>query len=413
MSTVTDTEIDPMAGLAEGEDHASAASKFFNNASPDKLVEKVDKPADKPADKTPPAKTPTKPADDPLASIVKLPGKEAPQETKAELPADLTKDIDDLKDPDEKSKGATDWKTLKTISKEARTKAYQLEQQLATATKAMEELKKTAPVDEATKARIGDLETQNKVLSERLKVLDLRSHPEFEQKFLRPLKSAKQAITALFKTEEIDADIEEMLSLKGRKFNEAASEILERLTPIARVKFQKSLDQIIEAQTGADDALQQADEFLKTAHTTNGARSRAAFDQVGAQFQGLFVPAVVDEKADDAAKASAAEYNAALANVGKQAEQLAFGQIDERGAASMAHRAALFDFVIEKGIPRIGTIYQNAMKQLVEKIQLQEQQIAELTAASPKAPGGAGSGVSTADDKPADEDHLSAARRYF
>lgn len=314
-----------------------------------------------------------------------------------------------LQAPPENAKSRAGWDELKKRATEFRTRAASLEQENAALKKQLEEHGKSAPVDEATKARLAELEQQNKIFSDRLKVLDLRSHPEFEQKFIVPQNAAKQAIAAILQTEEVDATVDELLSLKGRKFNEAVSDVLEKLTPFARVKFQAQLDKFIEAQAGADAALAEADEFLKNARQHGAAKNRAIFDQVGAKFKDTFVPATIDDKASDAEKAELEKYNRALASVQKRAEQYGLGQIDEPTAAEIAHKAALYDFMLEAGLPRVGAVYGQVIDAQSAEIAALKKQVEELTAAAPKPPGSS----SAVDTPPENESHFDAAKRYL
>ena len=116
--------------------------------------------------------------------------------------------------------------------------------------------------------------------------------------------------------------------------------------------------------------------------------------------------------ASDADKKSATTYNEALAGVTRQAEQYAFGQIDEQGAADLAHKAALYEFAMHHGIPRIASMYGAAISQRDSRISELEGQVKALTAASPRLDGGSG-GVSISDAPTQGDSHLEAARKYF
>lgn len=382
--------------------HLADAQKFFapKDAAPAAPAPKA---APAPVATTPPAN----PADK-IASVVKLPGAkpvEAPPAADVVV-EDVAKD---LAAPDEKSKSFTGWKELKTRAQTYAEKAAKLERELAVATKTAAEAKSTAPVDDATRSRLAELEEQNKSFSERLKVLDLRNHPEFVSKYLTPQEQAKNKLLAIAKSDEVDVNVDSLLALSGKKFNSAVSETLESLTPYARVQFQAALDTLLSARVGADEALAKADESLKAMSSHSGARSRAEFDKVAKDYTGLYAPVTPDEKADDAAKQAAAAYNADLAAVTKAAEQYAFGALDERKAAELAHKAAMFDFTLSRGIPRIGELYNAELAANAEKIAALEKQVADLTKASPRISGGAGG--SSTDAPRGEESHLEAARR--
>lgn len=379
--------------------HRAAAEKFFSADADDTSPDPQPAPAAAPAAETKPATT----APDPLAAVLKSAQKAAPAAAPAAEPQ--LEDIDKgLQAPREDSKSRAGWDELKKRASEERKIRLELEAKLKTAP--------TATVDEATKARLAELETQNKTYSERLKLLDLRSHPEFVAKYVEPANAAKAAMESIAKTDEVDVNVGEILTMKGKALNAAVSDVMDKMTPYARVKFQAALDQYFATQVGADQAIAQADETLKTLRQTGGAKSRASFDEVAKNYSEAFVPAQVDDKAPDADKQAAAAYNAALASIGKQAETYAFGQIDERGVADLSHKAALYEFTMNHGIPRIAALYGAELSKASSRIAELEKQVKALTGASPTLDGGSGAPVA-GESIPGNESHLDAARRYF
>jgi hypothetical protein len=393
MSTVTSPE--PAVDAAVS--HLDAANQFF--AAPTS-AEPTAEPAAKPAAAEPAAK-PAAPAD-PLAAVLKSAQKAAPAAPAEPAPID---DIDKgLQAPPENAKSRAGWDELKKRASEERKLRLELEAKLKTAP--------TSTVDEATKARLAELEQQNKTFSERLKVFDLKNHPEFVAKYVEPANTAKAAMENIAKTDEVDVNVGEILSMKGKALNAAVSEVMERMTPYARVKFQAALDSYFTAQTSAEQAMAQADQTLQTLRQSGGARSRASFDDVAKNYSEAFLPAAVDEKAPDADKQAVADYNAALSSIGKQAETYAFGQIDERGVADLSHKAALYEFTMNHGIPRIAALYGAELSKASVRIAELETQVKALTGASPSVTSGAGASSADA-TPPASETHLQAASRYF
>lgn len=353
------------------------------------------------------AAAPAKPADK-IAAVIKLPGSTQKTEVAPVVDAAVEDIAKDLTPPDEKSKSFAGWKELKTRAQAHAERAAKLERELSDLRKTAESSKATAPVDEATRARLTQLETENKAFSDRLKVLDLRNHPEFVSKFVTPQDQAKAQLAAVVKSEEVNINLDGLLALSGKKFNVAVSEALETLTPYGRVRFQAALDGLLAARVGAEDALAKADESLKSFSQNSGARSRAEFDKVAGQYNGLYAPISVDDKAADEVKQAAAAYNADLAAISKSAEQYAFGSLDETKAAELAHKAALFDFTVARGIPRIGELFNAELAANAATIAALEKQVKELTAASPRLDGGGSSGGG---NPPTEESHLEAARR--
>lgn len=391
MSTETSPTVAPAD--AGGEDHLAAANEFFA-AQQAPAKEPAKEPVKEPAKEV--AKEPAKP--DPLATVLKAAAK--PEAPTAQAEAPTLEDIDKgLQAPPDNAKSRAGWDELKKRATEERKLRLELEAKLKTA---------GSPIDEATKARLAELETQNKTFSERLKVLDLKAHPEFHSRYVLPAEQAKLAMANIAKSDEVEVNLDEVLSLKGKALNKEVSEVMERMTPYARVKFQASLDAYFTAQAGADQALAQADESLKALKTTGGARSRASFDEVAGSYKDAFLPAPVDEKAPDPA---ASEYNQALSQIGARAETYAFGSLDDRGAADLAHKAALYEFTMAHGIPRIAALYNAELTRTAARVAELEAQVKGLTAASPQV--GSGSGAPAEGESAAPDSHLSAAQKYF
>lgn len=382
------------------ESHLDAARDFLKGQS--------DEPSREETPNTEPKKTETLvEKKSPLGAVVKLPG--AKEEPKKEETLALDELDKGLSAPREGSQPRAGWDELKKRGAEERRLRIEAEQKL----KLADEKSKASPsgVDEATTARLVQLEQENKAFSERLKVVDLKSHPEFEAQYVKPQSDAKQALANIAKEDETEINIDELLSLKGKKFNSAVSEALDSLTPYARVKFQSALDKYISATLGAEQALSNNDETLKKLRANGGAKSRATFDSISAQFSGAFLPAQVDEKADDGSKAEAGAYNTALAQVSRQAEAFAFGQTDEKTIAEVAHKAALFDFTFQHGLPRIDKIFQVELSTRDSRITELEAKVKSLTAASPKFSAGSGAPApGEGEEQP--ESHLEAARRF-
>lgn len=385
--------------------HRAAADKFFS-APPSSDEPTIDTPPAKaaaPEQKAPPAGEQKAAPVDPLASVLKGAQKAPPAAAADPAPLD---DIDKgLQAPPENAKSRAGWDELKKRASEERKLRLELEAKLKSAPA-------TSTVDEATKSRLAELETQNKTYSERLKLLDLKSHPEFISKYVQPAEQAKAAMENIAKTDEVEVNVGELLTMKGKALNRAVSEAMDQMTPYARVKFQAALDSYFATQTGAEQAIAQADETLKAMRQNGGARSRASFDEVSKNYSGAFLPAQIDEKAPDESKQAAAAYNAALAAIGKQAETYAFGQIDEKGVADLSHKAALYEFTMNHGIPRIASLYGAELATRDAKIAELETQVKALTGANPRISSGAGA-PSGGDAPPANETHLQAASRYF
>ena len=253
MSTAIAAEPTSAPAAEAGESHLAAADKFFASEPPTSPPTPTPEPAkavEKPAE--PPVEKPAPVAVDPLAKILKVAAK-AP--VAAELPS--VDEIDrGLQAPPESSKSRAGWDELKKRASDERKLRLELEQKL----KARDSKGASAAADEATLARLAELEQQNRQYSERLKVLDLKSHPEFTEKYLAPANRAKAALGEVAKSDELELDVEELVGLKGKALNTAVSGVMEKMTPYARVRFQSALDSYFSSKDAAEKAVAEADQ---------------------------------------------------------------------------------------------------------------------------------------------------------
>jgi hypothetical protein len=396
MPPVTDTESEVDSG------HVAAAQSFFSSEPPASKAE-----APKGGAPAPETKVTTPPAS-PLGSFIKQP---AAGETKPApaAPTEVEDPLTKIADPDPKSKHAEDVKALKKAAIERGQKLSAAEKELADLRAKVDAATKQAPVDDATKARIAELETANKTYSERLRILDVKSHPDFQKQFVVPRDTAISTLKKIVTDEEVlDVNIDQLLSLRGKKLNEAVSSVLEKLTPFSQGAFSAEVRKVLGLEEAAAQTLAQSEEFLKQHQTQSLSRNRAAFDRVSKEFNGFFVPQVVDPKATPEQKVEAEKYNAAIADTAKLAEQLAFGTVDDTTAARMAHESANFRFLTVHALPKLGGMIVERDARIAEL----ESQLASVTVSKPRVDGGAGAPPPETPGE-VEADHTTAARKYF
>jgi hypothetical protein len=383
---------------------AMAASLWDKMSTGEKPAEKpaeqkqVEKPAEKPAVETPV-----------LPTIIKKRGEEKPAEQgeqKAESP-----DFDKLIGPDEKSKHRPDWDKMKAAAAEqykarsaAEARLKELEAKLAQA---------PAPeADAATKARLQQLEAQVKDYDEKLKVFDVQLHPDFQKQYIEPQKEAVTEIQRLFQIEGVeDVDVQALLALDGKKFAQKVSEALDELTPFSKTAATELFRKAKMLQSQQKDALGKVDE-LRTQYTqAQQARARAAFDAVGKNYSEMLPEIAVPDSASDEEKQAIAEYNASLKSVNFTAEKLAFGKVDDRAASEMAHKAARFDFLVERAMPRFEKMVTQELAKYMTRAKELEKQVADMTAARPNySPSGDGSAGSDDAQRPGESTFTYAKR---
>lgn len=355
----------------------------------------------------------TEPAAPKLPSFIKGKEKAAPDDKKGEqAPPPEAPEFDKLTGPDEKSKHRPDWDKMKAAASEhfkARTQAEarlkDLEAKLAA--------RGPEQADEATKARLQQLEQQIKDYDAKLKVFDLKSHPDFQKQYVEPQQKAVASIKETLALEGIEGDVDKILSLEGKKFAEAVSELLGNASEFSKATLAQSFRDAKLLRMQEQQALGNVDALRAEYQKNFAARARATFDAASQKFQDTLMEATADEKADDATKQEVANYNAALAALNKKAEALAFGQVNEATASEMAHKAARFDFMVEHAIPRFQKLAEAELGKAYTQISELQQKLKELTEANPGYKGGGGGEPEGGAKPEGDLGHLDAAKKYF
>lgn len=291
--------------------------------------------------------------------------------------------LDKLVAPDAKSKHRADWDKMKDAAKTAQAAAD-------VAAKKVTELEtrlKGSPdpaADAATKARLTELETQNKDLSDRLKIFDLQGHPEFQKEFVAPKNAAIAAVQEILKTDEVSADLQSLLALKGKAFNTEASKIMEKLSPMMQGPFVQELLKIQRIDQAASATILNADAFRDQKTKEFQARTRKTFDTVAVSHASLFVPAQIKTDATPEQKANDEAWNKALSERNSAAERYAFSQQTDAQVADMAQKAASYDLLVANGIPRIAKVANTKIATLTQKVKDLEAELGRTTKSKPR-----------------------------
>ncbi len=221
-----------------------------------------------------------------------------------------------------------------------------LEKQLAT-------YKTATPADSAaaqeTAARL-------KAAEDRLLVLDLQSHPDFVRQYVEPrnkaLADAKEVLS--FSGKE-GADLNGLLGKPLKDFNASVSELTKEMNTMDATTVQTALRQAYQLQNGEKTALTKANELQQSLQSRSAQAQRDAFEATAKEFTGgdFLSPLPVPEGVSAEEKSQIEAYNASLGTLRPAAEKYAFGKVDEKGVAVLAHKAATLDFVQQNVVPRL------------------------------------------------------------
>lgn len=387
--TESEPAIDESAHLKDAEEFFSQKEASPEPAPKEPVVKEAPKDA---APKEPEKKAPVNP-------FLQTEETEKKEEPKTEV------DIDKFADPDEKSKSYPDWKSLKQVAKEARAERDALRAEV-------EKMRtQTVPDDarKATEARLAELEAQNKAYSERLKLVDIRSHPDFVNEFVTPRENLLKEVTDTLKEYGVEADVAQILGADRKTFATKLSELASDLPEFERTNLFANANKFRELGAKASAVVADSSKYVEEKNQKFAAETRATFDAVAATTLSGIKPIAVPEGADDALKADIEVYNTALAGVRKTSEDLAFGRMDAKGVAQMAQEAAMFRFMRATGMPMMQKTLARDLSSRDARIAELEGQLKELQAAGPRTSYGSGSPEPSLGEK----SHADAAAEFF
>lgn len=376
----------PAAGGGDAAAKAVADKATADKAAADKAAAGAAKPPASPISKF----GAKKPADDAAA-------KAAAEKAAAAAQTDEDKiNLGDKASPETK----TQFGELKKITKNLRAELAARDAKLAEA----EKRNGSAP----TTPEIEKLRAEHKAFSERLSIVDLQNHPDYVRQFGEPKTKLVTGINTVLADNKVDgADIASLVGKPRADFMKSANELAEKLPDYERPAFMADMRQLYTLEGEAKAALGKAGEVGALLQKKGEQSAKAAFEETwksldfGEALNPMEIPA--DASAEDRAALEA--YNKAVGGIRTNAEQIAFGRTDERGASLTATKAATFDFLREHAIPRMEAEFAKAAT-LVSDL---TKEIAALKAAR----AGGGSDGGGGNDSTAEESHAAAASKVF
>lgn len=348
---------------------ADAKALFEGNFNPEEEGEKSEK-ADE-SSKAEEKKTEEKPSEEKsiLDEIGLKKGDEKPEEKKAE---EVTEDdIDKLKAPEDDSPNRPGWDELKSIAKAER------EQNKAKDARIAELESQQDKNTETLRARNAELEEQNKQFSERLKAIDFKSHPEFYDKFIKPVETIREKMEGITKMEGVEASVESLLALRGKDFAQSVSDVMDELSGFNKTQFADLARQALEISEQRDAASQNMDNAVQDWNQNRNAEVRRIFDATSDNYQ-KFQPLPIRDGITEDQKAADESYNNAIQATTQKAEEYAFGQMTDERVAEVSNKAAQFDFIVEHAIPRLAQMAASREGALKNQISDMAKELAEF-----------------------------------
>jgi hypothetical protein len=284
---------------------------------------------------------------------------EAPPEAKPKVPAEkpkietpaapVEKDALEGVEPPEgaSEKTVKDWKAFR---EKASDEINRVKNERAAIAAELATYKKSTPADAADIAKLkADLQASN----DRLAILDLSSHPDFQRQYTEPKAKALAEATMLINDNGVkDApDMKELLALPRQEFAQKVSALAKDMPAFDQGTFVHSLREAYRLQGEERGALSKAGELRASLQAKSAQQERTAFEESRTEFSSR-VPAL--EVPADASPERAAEiqtYNEARDAAFAEAERFTFGKATPREVANIATRAAALELVANHVLP--------------------------------------------------------------
>lgn len=247
---------------------------------------------------------------------------------------------------------------MKSIINSVRTTAAEKEKQVAKLQADFEAYKKTVPQDDGEKVKMRE---ELKSLSERLMVLDLKNHPDFHKQYEEPRKAAIAESQSLLADNNIKepVDFDALLAKPRAEFSKTVSELASKMNSFDAQTFTDNMRKSRMLAENSEKALANASQMREQLSSKSAQVQRQAFEEVTGVFtkQEFLKPRPIEEGMSPEDRASVEGYNSQLQGLRSNAEKYAFGKLDERGVAELAHKAAALDLMVSHTIPTLQKIF--------------------------------------------------------
>lgn len=252
------------------------------------------------------------------------------------------------------------WKALKA---ETSKKVKETQAEAAALKAKLETLEKAAP---AGTAEIDGLKAEHAAMKDRMAVLDLENHPDFARQYALPKQKALEEAKTVLLDNGI-AEIPDFGLLLGKpraEFAKVVSELAAKLPAFDQSAFATAMREAFRLTGESKQALSKASELRAGMEAQAAAQQKAAFGEVWGKLgdaDTFLKPVDIPDTASSEEKAELGSYNKAVAEVRSKAEANAFGRLDAKGAAALASKSAVLDFMVGVAVPRMNKEYASVL----------------------------------------------------
>ena len=270
---------------------------------------------------------------------------------------------------------AEDKKLLEGVSEENRVNIRNIRTELKQAKAELEKLRSQPAGGE----EVNNLRQQVKDLSDRLRVVDLQNHPDYQEQFVKPSEAIRSEIAEILQAQEIEGvNVNDIISKNGIEFAKALSAASEDMTGYFQRRFEAAVEKLHGIEQQRKSALETSGKVLEGLNQKSAQERQQIFDSTYSKVigpaEGLLQPKEVDPSAPEDERAAIEAYNADLAALKENAMKLATQPASAEHVATSAVKAQLFDLMGKHVMPQV-------QKEFTELVKLNRQLVSRLKSA--------------------------------
>lgn len=213
---------------------------------------------------------------------------------------------------------------------------------------------------------VRQLKEQNQQLSDRLRIVDLQSHPEFQKEFEQPRQDLRQQIGEILKEQGVEANIDDIVNKEGIEFAKALSEVSEEMPGYFQRRFEASMEKLQDLEGRRKSALEKSGEVMQGLAQKSQQEQQQILDKAWQQVSGdngaiLQKMEITDDMTDEERQA-AESFNEDLGKIRDESARLAMEPAGAEEVATSAMKARMFDFQSKHVMPQLEREYKQAVK---------------------------------------------------
>ena len=279
----------------------------------------------------------------PVAAPVAAPASENPED-KVELAAKYSPEAHES------------FKQVKTITKELRGTLVQRDAKIAELQAENERIRSgAAPVETPELVK---LRAEHKAMSDRLVVLDLENHPNYQREFVAPRTAAEQEARNILEAAGVkDVDIAGLLGKDPVEFRRGLSAIAAKLpVPLDQHDFAAQMRTAYDLKQRAGQASAKAGELNQALKAQTQAGYKTAFESTFAETLGSAKIPELSAPADATPeqRAQVESFNSDFRAVRANAERIALGNTDPKSISKHSIQAAMYEFQVKQVLPMLS-----------------------------------------------------------